>query len=353
MPARYPAPVLSEFAAALLARAGLDPEKADSVARILVEGDLLGHDTHGLALLALYLAEIERGAMTTTGAPRVVADFPAAITWDGGRLPGPWLVERALELAAARARQNGACTIVIRRSHHIACLAAYLKPIAERNFFVLLTCSDPCNRAVTPHGGRREVITPNPLAAAWPTDGAPVMLDVSMSITTNGLMRRLHAEGKKFPGPWAIDAAGEPTSDPARVLAEPAGALLPMGGLDYGHKGFALGLLVETLTGALGGHGRADQPEGWGATVCAQVFDPAFFGGRDEFLRQTAWLAQTCRATPPRRGFDRVRLPGERALEKRAEQLAHGVALYPSIMPALEPWAAKLGVAMPAANAGE
>ena len=85
MSERYPAPGLIAFAAALLARAGLEAEKAQVVAEVLVEGDLLGHTTHGLALLPAYLAEIEKGAMAKAGAPRVVADFPAAITWDGKR----------------------------------------------------------------------------------------------------------------------------------------------------------------------------------------------------------------------------------------------------------------------------
>jgi LDH2 family malate/lactate/ureidoglycolate dehydrogenase len=347
---RYAAPALISFARDLLLRAGLEQEKADAVAEILVEGDLFGHNTHGLALLPGYLGEIEKGTMTKAGEPRVIADFPAAVTWDGLRLPGPWLALRALALAVARAKQNGVCTISIRRSHHLACLAAYLKRVTDEGLMVILTCSDPCGKGVAPHGGRREVFTPNPLAAAWPTDGEPVILDVSMSITTNGLTKRLANEKKKFPGPWGVDGAGNPTDDPAAVLGNPPGALFPMGGADHGHKGYALGLLIEALTGALAGHGRADPPEGWGATVLIQVFNPALFGGREDFLRQTSNVAAACRATPPRPGFDRVRLPGEAGLKRRADQLAKGVELYPSILPALTSWATRLGVQLPQPN---
>jgi LDH2 family malate/lactate/ureidoglycolate dehydrogenase len=344
---RYPAPELITFATALLTGAGLEPEKAATVAEILVEGDLLGHTTHGLQLLAPYLAEIEKGGMTREGEPGVVADFPAAVTWDGRRLPGPWLVVRALALATARARRNGACTVVIRRSHHLACLAAYLRPVTEQGMMVLLTCSDPSGGGVAPHGGRRSLYTPDPIAAAWPTEGDPVILDVSMSITTNGLTKRLQAEGGRFPGLWAIDGEGRPTDDPAALAGEHPGALLPMGGVDHGHKGFSLGLLVEALTSGLGGRGRADPAEGWSANVFIQVCDPALFGGQDDFIRQTSWLAAACRATPPRPGFDRVRLPGEAGLQRRAAQLAAGVELYPGILPALAPWAKKFGVVAP------
>src|SRR5207244_5645666 len=111
---------------ALLERAGMRTDIAADVADILVAGDLLGHSTHGLALLAPYLAELEKGSMAKAGAPNIVNSRPAAQTWDGGRLPGPWLTLRALDAAATMAAVCGTGTVVIRRSHHIACLAAYL-----------------------------------------------------------------------------------------------------------------------------------------------------------------------------------------------------------------------------------
>jgi LDH2 family malate/lactate/ureidoglycolate dehydrogenase len=338
---------LIDFSRKLLLGVGLDAEKARATAEILVEGDLLGRSTHGLALLAPYLGDIESGKVARTGEPEVIADFPSALTWDGRRLPGPWLVRRGLDAAIERARRNGTCAVVIRRSHHIACLGAYLKPVADQGLLVILTCSDPTVAGVAPHGGRAQVMTPDPIAAAWPTAGEPVILDVSTSITTNGLTKRLAAEGGRFPGLWAVDATGAPTDDPARVFGEPAGALLPVGGLDHGHKGFALALLVEALTGGMAGHGRADPAEGWTATVFLQVFDPRLFGGAEAFVRQTEHVAAACRAVPPRVGFERVRLPGEGGLLRRAGQLARGVDLHPTILPALEPWAKKLGVPMP------
>ncbi|MGH8731638.1 MAG: Ldh family oxidoreductase [Burkholderiales bacterium] len=347
---RYRADELVRFATALLDKAGLETDKSRVVAEILVEGDLLGHNTHGLQLLAPYLDELEKGGMTRSGSPRVIADFPAAVTWDGMRLPGPWLVRRAIDLAIERARKLGTCTVAIRRCHHIACLAAYLKRVTDQGKMVMLISSGPETGGVVPHGGRGTgVYTPNPIAAAWPTAGDPVMIDVSMSITTNGLSRRLHLEGRKLPRKWALDADGNPSDDPAVLFDEPKGGLLPIGGLDHGHKGYALGLLVEALTQGLSGHGRADPVEGWAANVFVQVFDPALFGGSEDFVRQTEWIASACRATPPRNGFDRVRLPGESGLRCRTKQLKEGVELYPSIMSALQPWSDKFGVAVPAA----
>ncbi len=348
---RFDSAALVEFAFACLRAVDIEAAKAQAVAEILVEGDLLGHTTHGLQLLPLYLAEIEGGRMTRSGEPRVVADFPAAVTWDGMRLPGPWLTLQGIQLASDRARKLGTCTVVIRRSHHIACLAAYLQRVAEEGLMILLTCSDPAGTAVAPHGGRVGVFTPNPLAAGWPTQTDPVMFDVCQSITTNIMTRRLRAEGKRFPGMWVIDGEGNPSDDPAVMDAKPPGAFLPTGGTDHGHKGYALGLMVEALTGGLAGHGRADPKEGWTATTYIQIFDPALYGGSENFDRQMSCLAETCRATPPRPGFERVRLPGESGIRRRHDQLQNGVELYPSIIPALQPWITKLGLALPPALA--
>lgn len=79
------------------------------------------------------------------------------------------------------------------------------------------------------------------------------------------------------------------------------------------------------------------------------MIDPALFGGTDDFVRQTEWLAQTCRASSPRPGYASVRLPGEAGLRRRAHQLAHGVELAPGIFEGLRPWAAKLHVVAPLA----
>jgi L-lactate dehydrogenase len=348
--ALYRADELVRYATALLDKVGLESDKSRTVAEILTEGDLLGHNTHGLHLLAPYLSDVDKGQMTRSGVPRVIADYPAAITWDGNRLPGPWLVVKAIDLATERARKNGTCTVVIRRSHHIACLAAYMKRVTDQGLMLMLISSGPEVGGVVPHGGRKDVITPNPIAAAWPTAGDPVMIDVSMSITTHGLTGRMNREGKRLPGQWVIDAEGNPTSDPAVMFKEPKGALLPIGGVDHGHKGYALGLLVEALTQGLAGHGRADPVEGWSANVFVQVFDPALYGGGEDFSRQTEYVADACRNTPPRPGFDRVRLPGEAGLARRVKALRDGIELYPGIMAALAPWGEKLSVPAPAPN---
>ena len=344
---RWPAAALVAFARALLERAGVRADIAGDVAAILVDGDLLGHTTHGLALLAPYLADVEQGRMTKAGAPVVVNARPAAQAWDGARLPGPWLVLRALDAAAAMAATYGTGTVVIRRSHHLACLAGYLLRATERGLVAIIQSSDPAAATVAPHGGTTPIMTPNPIAAGLPTSGDPMLVDISTSITSNGFAKQERDAGRRLPGAWLIDGEGNPTDDPGVLFAEPRGALLPLGGLDAGHKGFGLGLLIEAMTGGLAGFGRAEPGEGWGATAFVQVIDPEAFGGLAAFRRQMDVLADAAHRSKPRPGGPPVRLPGEAGLRRYRDQRANGVALYPTIMPALTPWAEKLGVALP------
>ncbi len=346
-PSRYRAAELVAFARALFTAAGCDGDKPPLIAELLVEADLMGHTTHGLQLAAPYLGEIESGAMRPRGEPTIIADRGPAVTWDGGMLPGVWLTARAIDLAVARAKKHGLCAVAIRRSHHIACLATFLTRATDHGMMVTIASSDPADASVAPFGGLEAVFTPDPIAVGIPTDGEPILIDMSASITTNGMTNRLREEGRRYPGKWAMTNKGEATDDPNTLFTDPPGTILPTGGKDHGHKGYGLALTVESLTQALPGHGRSDKPAGWGAGVFVQVFDPAAFGGSAAFIRETGWIAAACRSNPPAPSVAAVRLPGQQALANRRAALKDGVALYPGIMEALRPWAEKLKVSPP------
>ncbi|MBT8334686.1 MAG: Ldh family oxidoreductase [Deltaproteobacteria bacterium] len=343
----YDADALTTFASALLVAKGMHISRADVVAHILLEGDLLGHTTHGLQLLGPYLKSIESEAMKLEGEPEVLSARPVTELWDGKYLVGPWLVDQAFKTAAAMARKFGTGTVVIRRCSHIGCLAAYMLPITEQNLLGMLICSDPANSTVAPHCGTTPVYSPNPIAAGIPTDGDPVILDISMSTTTNGLCMRSKKAGKKLPHPWVKDHKGMASDDPGLIFDDPPGSILPLGGIDSGHKGFALGLLVEALTSGLGGHGRADGTDDWGASVFVQVQDTEGFCGADAFKREFSWLADACRQSKPVSQDAPVRVPGEAGLARRRQSLTNGVQLFPGIMESLSNWAGKLGVTPP------
>lgn len=339
---------IAAFGERLLAAAGMDADKAESVARLLALTDTMGRRTHGMSMLPLYLAEIEKGGMKATGTPAVVKDGGGTLVWDGDYLPGLWLVEHAIRTAIARIEAHGVVTVAIRRSHHIGCLAALVKQAADRGYVAIIANSDPAGKRVAPYGGRQALYTPNPFAIGYPGADHPVLVDTCASITTTTMTRQMQAEGRQFEHAWLIDAEGRPTRDPAVLEhSEPRGSLLPVGGLEYGHKGFALGLMIEALSQGLAGHGRADAPARWGGNVFLQVLDPAHFAGDDAFARQTNHFSDACRATPPIDPARPVRVPGDQAAHNIARATQGGVAYEASTWSAFARWADKLGVALP------
>jgi L-lactate dehydrogenase len=345
--ARYDAKDLVDFARSLFAAAGLEADKADAVSTYLVEADMMGHSTHGLALAGWYLQSIVDGIMTKGGSFEVVSDRGASVCWAGNRLPGAWLTSEAVKLAVKRAAEFGTATIVIGNSHHIGALAAYLSIATEKGMLISIASSSPSGAQVAPFGGLKGLYTPDPVAHGIPTPDGPILIDISASITTVNMAQRLIREGRQYEAAWLMDADGNPSRDP-KVL-EAGGTLLPTGGLDHGHKGYGMALIAEALTQGLAGYGRADAPKGTNAAVTVQVWDPEAFGGTDAFLRQTGWLANACRANPPRPGVEKVRLPGEAAMNRKRAALDGGVVLHDGIMPSLTPHAERLGVDLPQA----
>jgi len=346
-PTIYTVEELTTFATRVLHHSGLALEPSRAVAEALVEGEIMGHLSHGLRLLEPYLKEIAQGRMTSSGEPETIIDNGHFALWEGHYLPGPWVIAQGITLAAERVKQQGMFTLSIRRSHHIAALIAYLKTATDQNLFILLACSDPDGGGVTPYGGRTPLYTANPIAAGIPTDNEPILIEVSMSTQAYGKNEMLLEQGEGLPDRVLIDNEGRPSDDPAVLFSDPPGAILPLGGLHYGYKGFALGLMVEAMTSALsGGMGRVSQPDRWGANVFLQFIDPKAFGGYDSFIAESSWLAEACRNTEPAQGFDKVRLPGAQALASRQKAHAGGVELSNILLKQLENISKEMGISL-------
>ena len=346
-PARYHADALRGFAGALATQAGLPRARAAVMAEILVEADMMGRSTHGIEQLDRYLADLVADLMNKTGEPEPVADNGAALTWDGHYLPGTWLVTQALAAARERIGAHPVVTVVIRDSHHVGFHAAYLRRATEHGLAMLLLDTNPHFGTVAPYGGRRAVFSPTPVSFGFPTAGDPILVDFALSSVSLSTTERAARLGQRLARPWLLDHDGHPSDDPQALFGEPPGSILPLGGTDRGHKGYGLAFMVYALSAALSGFGEPASPKGYGSAVFLQLVDPEGFAGRSAFEHELGLLVDACHASPPAPGFEEVLVPGERAMAALRDARDNGVALFPTVLDSLAPWAERLGVALP------
>lgn len=322
--ARVPAERLIEACAARLAATGVPPLEARIAARAIVEADLRGVTSHGVRLLAGYLKRLREGGLNPHPRLQVLRDTPAIAVLDGDGGLGHVVATRAMELAVARATRTGIGACAAAHSSHFGMAAVYAE-MASREGLIGVALSNSA-AMMPPPGGAEARVGVCAFAYAVPGDEEPDLeADFSMSITSRGRILQLGATGKRLPAGWALDAAGRPTDD-ATVAAE--GMLLPAG--DY--KGFALALLIDVLSGALGGSrfgvNVVRPPAGQRGDIghFLLAIDPALFGPPQRFRDSIDGIVRDLRSTRPREG-DEVRLPGTRRRVLRERNLRDGVPL--------------------------
>jgi len=178
----YSADALRDFGSALLQAGGMAPHQAAVVSEICVEGDLLNHSTHGIALLLTALSGLQSGGQAKSGEPAVLKDTGATLCWDGGDpvLNGLYLTAKAVETALERSAEHGVATVVIRRSGHTGCLQCFLERATSQGCMVIIASSGPGVRSVAPFGGRTGTLHPNPYAVGIPASPVPILVDMSM-----------------------------------------------------------------------------------------------------------------------------------------------------------------------------
>ena len=135
------------------------------------------------------------------------------------------------------AKNNGIAALALTHCYHYSALWHDLDPIVDAGLACWALTVGQC--IVAPHGGNRRLMGTNPIAFGWPRVGArSFVFDFATSAVARGEIELMGRAGKALPPGWGIDAAGQPTLDPAQALA---GALLPFGG----HKGSALSMMVS------------------------------------------------------------------------------------------------------------
>jgi uncharacterized oxidoreductase len=207
---------------------------------------------------------------------------------------------------------------------HIGRLGAYTAMAAERGFVSMgFANAGGTQPRVVPFGGIRPVFGTNPLAAAIPVAGqAPIVLDFSTSVVASGKIRIARDKGEEVPEGWILNREGQPTRQPQEYYD--GGSLLPFAG----HKGYALGLLVDVLGGLLTGAGTPVLPSSGyevGNGVFFIVLNIEAFRPLADFTKEIGELSETIKATPSVTAGSEVLLPGELEQQTKARRLAEGV----------------------------
>ena len=321
------------------------------VVNSFMEATLAGYDSHGIMRIPMYFADIRSGQMVPGASFDTVTETPASALLDANYGLGPVVAERAVAVACDKARQTGIGCVSVTRSNEIARLGVYVREPALAGLVTVLMVNDAGGGpVVAPWGSTQPFLSTNPIAVGFPwREDAPIIIDLSTSIVAAGKLKMARSSGGSAPEGWIIDHNGETTTDVETFFAEPRmSALLPLGGLMAGHKGFALSLVVDILGGALSGDGCSSGEEmGNRNGVFALAIDPEMFATRDVFLRHVNDFVEKLKACDRMPGVDEILMPGERSQRVREERLRDGIPIEPSVWQEITHIMDELGVAHP------
>ena len=229
------------------------------VADHLVENSRLGVHSHGLIRVPQYIGEMRTGQTDPRARPRRIR-ARASVSWVSGnsgfgQVGGIYSAYRAVDTA----RKYGVGLVVATRLGHTGRLGAYAELVAAKHCIgVIFGTGPPRGHIVAPYRGIDGRLSTNPIAFAVPNGAKPVVADFSTSALPEGKVRSARNLGQRLPAGALQDAAGNPSDDPAVLYAKPRGTLLPLGGATFGHKGYALAILVEAMATLLAGEGVDD-----------------------------------------------------------------------------------------------
>ena len=301
---------LLRFATAVYVAAGMPEPEARLCADTLVQADLWGHQSHGVMRLSWYAARLKAGVCDPRARPELVVDAGGLALIDGHDGMGQMVAARAAQEAIRRAKVHGIAAVGMRNSNHFG-TALYFTLMAAREGCVAFLSTN-ASPAMAPWGGRKKTVGTNPWSWACPAGShAPMVLDIANTGVARGKIYLARQKGQRIPEGWAINAEGAPTTDPAEAIE---GIILPMAQ----HKGYAIALMMDMLSGVLTGSGSGTAVAGpyqaarrsrAGHLMIAlniEAMQPVA-----EFCARMDAVIAEIKSVPLAQGFEEVFYPGE------------------------------------------
>ena len=320
---------LRALVSAALQRAGANPAMADATAAALVLAESQGLGSHGLSRVAQYCTHLRNGRANGAAQPQVLQRRGGALVVDAGEGLAFGACAMAVQQAMAAAQEHGVAIAGVVRSHHCGVVVDHLRAVAAAGMVGLGFANSPA--AMPAAGGKHPIFGTNPVAAVFPRrDADPLMIDLSLSEVARGKLMLAAKAGQPIPLGWALDAEGQPTTDPQAGMV---GSMLPLGAASS-PKGAMLALVVELLVTAVIGARFGFEASSFfvdagnrpGIGQAFIVIDPGALAGSSSFLDRIEVLVAEMQQD------EGVRLPGARreALRRRAE--AEGLAVPDALL---------------------
>lgn len=353
---------LRSFCTEALESLKVSHEDATITATVLVEADLRGIESHGVARMSRYVNGIQTGMMLPTAKERTVHETETTATINANAGLGQPVSFRAMKLAISKAREHSVGFVGVKNSNHFGIAGFYAMMSLEKNMIGI--CTTNSEVLVVPTFARNALLGTNPIAIAVPAGKErPFVLDMSTATVTRGKLEVYSRMEKPIPLNWATDESGIPTDNPTRVLQNiihrTGGGLLPLGGSSEdsgGHKGYGLALAVEIFSAVLPGALYADRvypkntdgkplPSGIGHFFGAMRIDA--FRKEEEFKRDMDDIIRRLKNAPKSKGAERIYVHGEKEFEEAERRKVDGIPLDEKVTHDLRSIAKQLGMTPP------
>ena len=342
-----PAANLVNLTAAIMQAGGSHPEEARTIARRLVDSNLVGHDSHGVLRVGKYLEWVREGWLKPNTPPTIVFDSDTIAIIDGNRGFGQVTGEFATRLGIEKAARKGIAMIGLRNCGHLGRLGDWAEMAAAAGQVSLHFLNTSGAQRVAPFGGGDRRLSTNPMAIGVPVAGGdPAILDITTSTVAEGKLMVAANKGEHVPEGWIIDRAGDPTTDPQAFYD--GGALLTVGA----HKGSGLSIVTDLLAGAVS-TGRSSDPDDvvLRNNMLSIYIDPAVYAPDGSVMTEARRFVDWVKASPPMRAGEPVLAPGDIERRTRAIRMRDGVPIDDKTLEDLIAAAESVGIAAREARA--
>ena len=318
-----PAASLVTFVAAIMRESGSAPDEAATIARRLVDANLVGHDSHGVIRVGKYLEWVRAGWLKPNQPPTVAVDTDVLAIVDGNRGFGQVIGEFAAQVGIAKAAKRGIALVGLRNCGHLGRVGDWAEMAAHEGQVSLHFLNTSGAQRVAPFGGSDRRLSTNPICIGVPIDeGDPVILDVTTSMVAEGKLMVAMNKGERVPEGWIIDRDGSPSTDPKAFYD--GGALLTVGG----HKGSGLSIVTDLLAGAVA-TGRSSDPDDpvLRNNMLSIYIAPRVYAPDGAVTAEARRFIEWVKASPPSNRDQPVLAPGDIERQTRARRLRDGVPL--------------------------